>query len=281
MTDRTLLVEGTRALLESLSNWLREVSVLDWDGTQSFLPIIRRSMLRRQYDSLDIAVGLVESNHGFAAVPLLRPACEELLWLRYFNQLSANDARELADCLISSGLLRDLEAQAGEVGEEEMARMGLLPTLTKNRSEEPKNRQRLRDLGERLSWPARTVNQGSAPSVWFVAQQSDSESLYRFLYHATSRYVHFSAVELARRGWGRPGRLEVSSDPYEPIWARFSLTWGTRLLGWTLASSLDALRAEGVPEPDHEALAAAFDRITKVPLVPLVTLEELMWDPSA
>jgi hypothetical protein len=53
------------------------------------------------------------------------------------------------------------------------------------------------------------------------------------------------------------------------------------LLDSTLAASLDGLRAEGVPEPDHEALEAVFKKITKVPLVPLVTLDELQWDPSA
>lgn len=113
------------------------------------------------------------------------------------------------------------------------------------------------------------------------AKATDSEKLYRFLYHATSRYVHFSAVELARRGWGQPGRLELSSDPYEPVWALFSLSWGTRLFGWTLQASVDALCAEGVPEPPHEALQEAFDTITKVALIPLVTPDEMVWSQSA
>jgi hypothetical protein len=183
--------------------------------------------------------------------------------------------------MIGSGLLKDLEAQSGEVGNEMMIAMGLDRALAGLRSNEPALRQKLKELGGRLAWPCHVVSTGDVPSAWFVAQATDSAKLYRFLYHATSRYVHFSAVELARRGWGRPGRLEVSSDTYEPVWAAFSLSWGTRLFGWTLQASLDALGAEGVPEPPHEALQRAFDTITEVPLVPLVTPDEMVWSPDA
>lgn len=284
MTDRSSLLAGTRTLLAAVSKWQHDISALEWDGAQGFLPVIRRSILRRQLDSLAVAVELVESNRGYAAVPLLRPACEELLWLRYFNGLSSVDARTLTECLIGTGLLRDLEAQAGEVDEKEMNAMGLDRVLAGFRSKKPELRQKLKELGARLSWPSRVVSSGGVPSAWFVAQATDSEKLYRFLYHATSRYVHFSAVELARRGWGKPGRLEISSNIYEPVWALFSLSWGTRLFGWTLQASLDALRAEGVPEPPHEVLQKAFDTITNVALIPLVTPDEMVWrstsDPS-
>ena len=277
MSDRETLLAGTRTLLIAVSDWQRHLAFLDWDGTQGFLPVIRRSMLRRQVDSLAVSVALVESNRGYAAVSLLRPACEELLWLRYFNTLSSDDAKILTECMIGAGLLRDLEAQSGEVGSVEMKAMGLDRALTAIRSKEPAVREKLKELGGRLAWPSRVVRSGEVPSVWFVAQASKSENLYRFLYHATSRYVHFSAVELARRGWGRPGRLEISADNYEPIWAMFSLSWGTRLFGWTLQAALDALRDEGIPEPPHEKLQEAFDAITEVALIPLVTPDEMVW----
>jgi len=265
-------------LLAVLSTWQQDISVLTWDGTQGFFPVIRRSMLRRQLESLAVAVELVDTNRGYAAVALLRPACEELLWLKYFNTLSSIDAKALASCLIGSGLLRDLEAQAGEVGEDEMGAMGLASALMQFRAKDPGIRQELTALGGRLAWPSHVVGKGDVPSTWFIARATNSEKLYRFLYHATSRYVHFSAVELARRGWGRSGRLELSSETYEPVWALFSLSWGTRLFGWTLEASLDALRVEGVPEPSHDALQQAFDAITSVSLIPIVTPDEMIWN---
>jgi hypothetical protein len=91
--------------------------------------------------------------------------------------------------------------------------MGLRPALTALRSKKPEIPQKLKELGRRLSWPSRSVRDGKIPSTWFIAgTNDDSKRLYRFLYHATSRYVHFNAVELARRGWGKPGLLELSSS---------------------------------------------------------------------
>ena len=281
MSDRMQLVESARALLACVSPWINEVSVVDWDRTAGFLPILRRSVLGRQFDALEVSVELVESEHGYAALPLLRPACEELLWLRYLEKLTADDAKLLAECLIRSGLLRDLDAQAGEVGEEGMIAIGLGPALKVFRSKAPVVQQKLRELGKRLGWYDRVVSEGKVPSTRFIAKETDSMNLYRFLYHATSRYVHFSPVELARRGWGRPGRLQLSSKTYEPVWAMFSLSWSTRLLGLSIAAVSDALEAEGVSEPDHTAWQEAFDRVTDVPLIPLVTPEELVWDSNA
>lgn len=274
-------MENVRALITAMTPWIDQASVLDWNGTQGFLPVIRWCILRRQFESLGVAVSLVESRHGYAAVPLLRPACEELLWLRYFNKLPQDSVRALVDRLIESGLARDLEAQAGEVGDEEMAGLGLSSALKGFRSNTPSRLAGLRTLGRQLKWPSRVVREGGIPSTWFVAKECGSESLYRFLYHATSRYVHFSAVELARRGWGYPGRLEVASDVYEPVWASFSLSWGPRLFGFTLVECLDALRSEDIPELDLGNLQPILDRIVAVPLIPLVTADELLWDPNA
>ncbi len=281
MADRAQLVESVRALLACLSPWIDEVSVLDWDGTAGFAPILRRSVLRRQFEALQVTVELVESEHGYAAVPLLRPACEELLWLRYLEKRTTDDARLLAECLVQSGLLRDLEAQAGEVGEEEMMAMGLGPAHKACRPRAPVVAEKLRGLGKRLGWPDRVVSQGNAPSTWFIAKDTDSESLYRFLYHATSRYVHFSPVELVRRGWGQPGSVELSSRTYEPIWAAFALSWSPRVLAWSMNAASNSLEAEGVSEPDHTAVQEALNRITDLPLIPLVTPEELDWHSMA
>jgi hypothetical protein len=239
--------------------------------------VIWRSILLRQIESLAVAVHLVETNHGYTAVPLVRPACEELLWLRYITNLAPADRKSLIECLIATGLLKDVEAQEGEVGEEEMTAMGLGEALSGFRAAAPSNRQKLKALGRRLGWPERAVRNGEVPSAWFVATATGSEQMYRFLYYASSRYVHFSPVELARRGWGQPGRLEISSNVYEPIWALFSLAWSARLLGWTLNASLDQIAAEKLPEPPHEMLQQAFELIANVPLMPLITSDELDW----
>jgi hypothetical protein len=281
MIDRIQLLEGSRLLQAAVKPWLASVSTFSWDGSEGYLPVIRRSILRRQFDALEDVVALVERERAYSAVPLLRSACEELLWIRYFNLLPSADASQLADLLITYGILRDLEAQTAEVGDKGMEEIGLLPVLKAYRSNQADLTSKLRQLGKRLGWPTKATKEGNPPSTWFIAGATDSTDIYRFLFHATSRYVHFSPVELARRGWGRSGRLELTSDIYEPIWAAFSLSWGTRLFGFTLIESLDALRSAGVPEPDMDALQVAFDSIAKTPLIPLVTVDELVWSWTA
>jgi len=273
MNDIEQLSAPTSQLINVLSPWMQHVRILDWDGTQGFAPILKRSAIIRQFDALKVILKLVSDECGYAAVPLLRAACEELLWLSYFHTLSTDDSKLLAELLVKRGLLEDLEAQAGEVGADVMQELGLLAQLQFHRTQESAITDKLKELGKRLSWPKnRTV-----PSTWFIAKATNSEKLYSFLYHATSRYVHFSPVELGRRGWGRPGRLEIASEPYERIWALFSLSWGTRLFGLTLNAVLEDFVAQGVPEPDHKGLQTTFEAIADVPLIPIITPEELVW----
>jgi Family of unknown function (DUF5677) len=275
--DREKLVTASKALIDGLSDWTDQISSFRWDVKQGYLEIVMRAILRRQFECLTVAVRLVEDKVGFAAVPLLRPACEELIWARYLNQLRLEDARELIDCLIGSGLSRDLEAQAGEVGDKAMAELGLAAVLDGFRARKPSLQLQLRDLGQRLAWPERTVKKAEIPSTSFVARASGSQDLYRFIYHATSRYVHFSPVELARRGWGNAERLQISSETYEPVWGLFSLSWGSRLLGMTIQASLEAAHQTALPEPDFAVLRSVFESIAEVPLIPLVTAEETIW----
>ena len=97
-SDRVELVGSARALLGCLLPWIEEVSVRDWKEASGFAPVLRRSVLRRQFEALEVTVDLVESERGFAAVPLVRPACEEVLWLRYLEQLTVEDAKVLTEC---------------------------------------------------------------------------------------------------------------------------------------------------------------------------------------
>jgi hypothetical protein len=61
------------------------------------------------------------------------------------------------------------------------------------------SRAKIKALGAELGWPA---NGRTPPSVKWLASQTDNSDLYDFLYSATSRVLHFSVSEIARRGWG-------------------------------------------------------------------------------
>jgi hypothetical protein len=271
------LIGGVEELLDVLSDWVSEVRVLNWKGSEDFYPIVRRASLSRQFETLEIIKLLCAEGKGFAAVPMLRASCEELLWLRYLESLPFQSANRIVASYISTGILKDLRAQVDEVGIDVLTEIGLTPHLESFRQREPTVIESIKNLAIELDWPQNCQKKGQLPSTWYVAQQSNSQDMYKFLFHASSRYVHFSPVELARRGWGSKGTLKITNEVYEPNWAVFSLQWGARIFGHSIQVILDSFRQEGVVEPPHKELVPIFQKIGEVPMVPLITADELKW----
>lgn len=71
----------------------------------------RRAILRRQFDSLEVISQLVAEKKGYAACPLLRPACEELMWITYLSGIGHDKSEELLRCPASGELRDSLRAQ--------------------------------------------------------------------------------------------------------------------------------------------------------------------------
>lgn len=97
--------------LESTRGFVEAASQLAWHPSDGFLPVIQRAILRRQFDSLQVVVELVEEERGYAAPPLLRPSCEELIWIKYLTKIEAFDAEALVRCLASREMTESLKAQ--------------------------------------------------------------------------------------------------------------------------------------------------------------------------
>ena len=111
-------VVAARAFGSALRPWIESACSLDWNPSDGFGRIVVRAALRRQLESLDVVIDLAEGDRGFAAVGLLRPSCEELVWLRYLTSLNIDRFERLTMAMIGTGVLKDLEAQAGKVGED-------------------------------------------------------------------------------------------------------------------------------------------------------------------
>lgn len=82
MPDVEALQNNVQSVLESMRSFVETASDLAWSLSDGFLPIVRRAILRRQFDSLEAISLLVAEKKGYAAGPLLRPACEELIWVK-------------------------------------------------------------------------------------------------------------------------------------------------------------------------------------------------------
>src|SRR4026209_1097480 len=67
------------------------------------------------------------------------------------------------------------------------------------------------------------------PSMAALSRKTNSLDIYRLLYHATSRSVHFSGSELLRRAWGDAKSITISYQHQNDYWSLFALTWGWQL----------------------------------------------------
>jgi len=268
--------------LEAVKPFVEASSKLSWSSSDGMLPLIRTAMLRRQYECLQIAASLVEKSQGYAGVALLRAACEEYLWAKYLASISRADAETLLLLLGRKEIADSLRAQDDYNGRINTKALGLAKHLAHHEDSAKHLNNQIKALGKKLKWEERTVQASKLPSVAFVAKAVNETKLYRFLYHASSRYVHFSPSELLRRAWGRTGAISVTSSHFTEYWGLFVLYWGV----WLLAHTLPILVELGINEEqldliDGEKLMDAARRIAGVGPIPIITAEELQWEIGA
>jgi hypothetical protein len=273
-------VEELQANVQSVLNLMRPLveaaSDLAWSPLDGILPVVRRAMLVRQFDSLEAIAHLIGAQKGYAAAPLLRPACEEVIWIKYLAAITPRHAEELLRCAANIEVLDSLQAQDTYAGRTITKELGLMSFLQDAPARQKTVSSRLRTLGQELGWDSRTIQKGALPSTWWLAKKTDQTALYDFLYRATSRFVHFSTAELLRRAWGKPGTISIRSIHFQDYWGVFALYWGLRLLLDALIDLHETLGMSDVELNQAELLSVA-EQIGAFGQVPIITAEELGW----
>ena len=270
------LQKDVHLILDSMRSFVEAASDLTWSPCDGFLPIIRRAVLRKQFDSLDVVSHLVAQKRGYAAATLLRPSCEELIWIKYLAGIATTDAEELVRCTTTLELIDSLEAQDDYGGRTVTKELGLLAALEGASERKDVIRAQLSALGERLGWDHHTVQNGQLPNLKWLAKATGQTAVYKFLYHATSRFVHFSGAELLRRAWGKPGSVSIRSIHFRDYWGSFALYWGLSLF---LDSAIEVCDTPGMPKEglNEASLLSAAQRVGAHGRVPIIAAEELAW----
>ena len=277
MPDVEVLEKNIQEVLDLVRSFVEMASDLHWKESDGYLPILLRAILRRQFDSLETISHLVAEKKGYAAGPLLRPACEELIWIEYLVSIDHNDSEELVQCIAGREVLNSLRAQDKYFGRAETTQLGLLSLLERSLAGKAHVHKRLRDLGTKLDWPSDTIEAGEPPSVLWLAKKTGYKKTYEFLYHATSRSVHFSVHELVRRAWTKSGgSVSIRSSNFSQYWGAFALFWGLHLF---LDSVVVLSETPGMPkeELNQAGLLPAIERIRAFGPVPIITARELAW----
>jgi hypothetical protein len=285
MQDISSLTTSVRTFLDESQGLVEASSDVEWQPQEGFTSIIYRTVLRRQFDCLRAIVELVSRGHGHAATTLLRPSCEELIWVKYLRSIDPTHAEKLILNFAALETWESLQAQENHVGRTVMENLGFsrqFLTIAKQNSD--KANVELKALGDKLGWNKRRREDSKVarPSVQYVAKSTGSLELYNFLYHATSRSVHFSVTELLRRAWGSHGKLSIRSVHWRNYWSAFALSWGLRLYLETLIEILEALPNLGELGDSTEVLNEqrildAAKLVQEFGAVPIITREEMEW----
>ena len=259
----------------------------DLDDYRTFLAIFKvklRGVLIRQFESLEVVLDLVGRNKGAVAGPLLRPACEEFFWVRYLATIQLDYAEHILRLAGLQEMYHNLTATDGMAGSSETERLGLKPHMERTREHKDKRHDALSEIGKKLEWPERK-GKIQIPSVRWIARKVEREDIYKSVYHATSRFVHFSVVNLGGKvRWSESDKKTLISSAHSGDRLNmFFLHWGALLfiytmreiLGFPIISEDDRAMVRG--EIDLPSIERIGERIEKRGSPPIISSRELAW----
>ncbi|MBY2983101.1 DUF5677 domain-containing protein [Rhizobium leguminosarum] len=239
----------------------------EWSGPEEkyVWEWLKRSILVRQFEALETIIFLAENNRGPFGVTMLRPAYEEYLWAKYLEK-HETFARKISLLLLRREIDDTVDAQNVYLGAKTMQHLGFTQKRIKQMqaSFRPGSTE-LREIGRALKW-----RNEQPPGAAALARETGDEREYNFIYHATSRYVHFSTHELCRRVWGQKGKVKIGSDQFSGYWTDFALYWAFRIFIYTCREFVDIW-----PGEDDSSLEALLPSIEKLSPVPIITSSEL------
>ena len=287
MEDLDALCRDVEQVLNLTRAYIERTREMDWNpDTDNFRWIFFRAKLRglllRQFESLEVISDLVGKNKGSVAGPLLRPACEEFIWVKYLASIPPSDAENIFRLAGLEELYDSLTAIDETAGKAATEELGLKPHLEQARRYKDKRRDALNEIAEKLGWPK---GKRKTPSVRWLAKRTGEEYVYGTVYHATSRFAHFSAAELGRRVWWRKTdkKLSISSSHFGDHWNRFCLHWGALLFIYTMREILgfrviwEDDRDAGRNEIDFPSVERIGKRIEERGMPPIISSREMAW----
>jgi hypothetical protein len=237
---------------------------------QSQYHLLCRSVIVRQYEYLDFTKEACRIKRANFSTLGLRPAFEELVWLRYIRKIPFQERERLLVLLTQNELARRYKAQATFFGDGDAKRRGFpkqfvlsIPQLSKRVNAS------ISELKSTYGWHGNKL----LPSVSDLAGKVDLTKEYNFIYEGSSRCVHFSTQELLRMVWGDKERTYISFRELQDYWMHFSIYWSV----FIFSASVAAIPSEAFPadsELNTDKMLAAAEKLGKYGTPPILTPEE-------
>ncbi|NKI33615.1 hypothetical protein HFP89_00360 [Wenzhouxiangella sp. XN79A] len=230
-----------------------------------------RAALVKSFEFALVASAEEPLPHTFFLTSTLRGICEDLIALTFISRLEPDDRDEALAHLMAANIREGIESQS-EFFEEVRPWQ---PVLKPNDKPNVSTDKELRALAKKLGWSGRKP----WPSVWYMAKSEGLETLYRYLYSATSKWVHFSPQVLLRMGWGgskddigNHTKWKFTTSHFVKYYAEFNRVYSTMLLAKLFKGPADEIiPKEAVANVD--GIEHCIDQILRWPEA--VTFEEL------
>lgn len=251
------------------------------------VPLLLRCAVKRSQESLVAIIDLTKGSQAYYAMPLLRPMCEDFIFIRFMKSLPRSEADAYLYEKVMLDLLEGLEAQRGffdsaQKGYPDYVRERYKPHHgeAQDLSTEIRERKtRLKDYGKKLGWG----NQ-PAPRVKHMAETTGIGEEYAFFYRATSSAVHANLHYIWRMVWGSPDAgMTVTNKNFDVYYRHFVLTYGA----WLTTAIVDEVSEEFTEQWREASEDAYVDYETWRDFVkflvgamrfpPIVTEAELRW----
>lgn len=220
-----------------------------------------------------------ENSNLFYFLPMLRGLCEELIVFNYLLKTIENEDRK--NFIIIYQYLdwkKSIDAQEEFFGKNKPNQPVLTKEILKRIGvERLKYVEIYNELYVKYSWTGNR-NKLQLPSVFSLAEKAGFTNLYRYLYLATSRLVHFNPQTLFQMIWGefetpelrKIKTMNISTNHFKKYYNEFCLFYGYYLL------KIFSSEFSGILEIDSESYIKKLDIYFSEKSWPeIITFEEM------
>lgn len=208
-------------------------------------------------------------NKPFWISSTLRSICEDLIVLSFVEKNFQFQSDEIIKLQLNIDTKKSLEAQEEFYSKYRPQQPVVLP---KSSNSNPEDKLRLIYRNHIQG------NRQYKPSVWAMAKDQDLDVLYSYLYHATSRFVHFSPNTLLKMAWYDPENEKSQCDPnsFSNYYYQFVKFYSAQLLSSLINRFPEKIKIE---DKLKKSIKERLEEVNSIQRWPeLVTFEELNAD---
>jgi hypothetical protein len=183
-------------VLAELSDCAKRVTTSSLDGGRRAFDAALAAAFAKSYEFCRFAHGEHGSVEPFFGTGALRSICEDLIALKFIHGMDVHDRSPFVMALSMFEQFRSADAQESFFTHERKSQPILSTKLIQEVGQ--RSEQELKSYKAKYGWQSRNL----MPSTFQMAKHVGLDTLYRYLYHATSEWVHFKPRVLLRMGWG-------------------------------------------------------------------------------